>query len=65
MKLANIVSMKPSKDGLTIKSELSTVFVQRLIKELDDMNAASDADVEATEAVEALLMELRETILNM
>lgn len=62
MKVANIVSMKPSKDGLTVKSELSTVFVQRVIKELERMVTPDDPDHEATEA---LLTEFRETILNM
>jgi hypothetical protein len=62
MKVANIVSMKPSKDGLTVKSELSTAFVQRVIKELERMVTPNDPDQEATEA---LLTELRETILNM
>jgi hypothetical protein len=62
MKLANIVNMKPSKNGLTIKSEFSTAFVQRVIKELEAVIVENDP---RTEAIEALLIELRETILNM
>lgn len=59
--VANIISMTPSKDGLIIKSQFSTHYVKRLISELEYTFEESGL----TPALEALLIELRETILNM